>query len=285
MAVRIVTDSGADIPQDIANDLGIIIVPLHIMFGQEDYLDEVSITKEQLYQRLGQKVAHPLTSTPSPGEIAQVYRNLAGKGAAEIVSIHISSKLSKTYGSALQAKEIVGLSLKDRLKIAVIDSGAVTMGLGMLVIQAARLAKEGKGLNHITQAVKESISTIHVIGALESLDCLVRGGRLPKIALAAHRLKIKTFVRLAEGKLQLMGVVRTAQKKTEKLLNFVRQFPPQNIEAVAVEYTTNLKEAETLKERVGEMFHGVPIYLTRIGAALGVHGGLETIVLGVKTKH
>jgi len=284
MVIRIVTDSGADLSEEIVKDLNITVVPLHVLFGDKDYLDEVDITKEELYQRLVQGPIHPTTSTAAPGEFIEVFRKLAAEGADGIICISITGKLSKTYGSAVQGKDIFEASQGKTCKVAVIDSQAITMGIGLLVILAAKLVKEGKEFDSIVSAVQENISRIHTIGALDTLKYLVKGGRAPRVALVAGPLKIKTFVKVVDGELHLMGAVRTQQKKTEKLIDFVRQFPKDNLAAVAVEYSTDQPEAQSLKDKIEKMFPKTPIYLARVGAALGVHGGPGTIIINVETK-
>lgn len=283
MVVRIVTDSGVDLPEAMIKDLGVVIVPLHVLVGEKDYRDGVDIKHDQLYQIIEGPVT-PTTSTASPGEFNNVFRELAKEGADGIICINISEKLSKTYGSAVQAKEIFETIHGKTCPIEVIDSEVLTMGMGFLVIMAVRLAKEGKGLSEIADAVRKNIPRIHVVGALETLKYLVKGGRAPKIALVAGPLKIKTFVKLADGELHLMGVTRTQQQKMEKLIGCVKQFSEDGLEAVAVEYSTNREEVELLQGEIGKIFPQTPIYFSRLGAALGVHAGPGATVVSVKTK-
>lgn len=284
MVVKIVTDSGADLPEEIVKDLSIAVVPLHILFGDKDYLDGIDMGTEELYRRLVQGPVIPTTSTAAPGEFTEVFRKLAEEGAHGIVCISITGKLSKTYGSAVQGKDLFEASHRKICKVAVIDSQAVTMGMGLLVMLAAQLAKEGRDFDNIVRAVQENIPRIHVIGALDTLKYLVKGGRAPKVALVASPLKIKTFVKLVDGELHLMGAVRTQQQKIEKFINFVRQFPEENLEGIAVEYSTDKEVVEALQETFGKIFPKTPVYFSRVGPALGVHAGPGTTVVSVKTK-
>lgn len=285
MAVRVVTDSGVDLPEDIAKDLGIVIVPLHVLFGDEDYLDGVDIKHDELYRKLVEGSVIPTTSTASPGEFDEALRELSRQGARDgIICIDISGKLSKTYGSAVQAKKDFEEIHGKACKIEVIDSEALTMGMGFLVIMAARLAKERRSLSEITDAVRENIHRVHVVGALDTVRYLVKGGRAPEPVLVLDPVKIKIFIKLVDGKLKLMGLFITRRQKTKKFIDFVKQFSEDNLEAVAVEYSTNKKEAELLQEEIRKIFPQTPIYFSRIGAALGVHAGPGAMVVSVKTK-
>ena len=138
MVIKIVTDSGADLPEEIVKDLNITVVPLHIMFGVKDYQDGVDIKHSELYRKLVESPVIPTTSTASPGEFANVFRKLIKEGAQSIICINISEKLSKTYGSAVPAQKDLEESKAGACPITVINSENVAMGTGLLVIMAAR---------------------------------------------------------------------------------------------------------------------------------------------------
>jgi DegV family protein with EDD domain len=278
--IVIVTDSGADIPKEITKDLGIIVVPLHIIFGKQDFLDGFDIKEDELYRRLKEGPIYPTTSTASPGEFVQVYREIIANGAESIISIHITSKLSKTHSSAVQAGEIMK-NEGTKCAITVIDSEAVTLGMGLLVMMAAKMVKDGKDFNEIVTTVQEYIPRIHLIGALDTLKYLIKGGRAPKIALITGPLKIKTFLKLANGKLHLLGATRTQHGKMKKIIDFIRQFSREGLMAISVEYSTEIEECRDLKKEIEATFPGVPVYFSQLGAAVGVHGGPGTIIVGV----
>ena len=136
MAVKIVTDSTSDLSPQVAQELGITVVPVYVRFGERVYRDGVDISEDEFYQKLVGSPIHPATSQPSPADFADVYKKLS-RQADEIVSIQVTSKLSGTYNSALQGRELV----KTGCRIEVVDSLSVTMGLGLIAMAAARLAE------------------------------------------------------------------------------------------------------------------------------------------------
>src|SRR3990172_6252495 len=144
MTVKIVTDSSADLPAKIVQELGITVVPLYVRFGEEVYRDRVDISESEFYQRLQHDPVHPSTTQPSPQDFTDIYRKVS-PGADGIVSIHISSVLSGTCNSALQGKELA----KVACPVEVIDSRTLTTALGITVIAAAKVANMGKGLAEV----------------------------------------------------------------------------------------------------------------------------------------
>ena len=155
MTVKIVTDSSADLPAQIVQELGISVVPLYVRFGEEVYRDRVDISEDEFYQRLQRYPVHPSTTQPSPQDFAEVYKKVS-QNAEGIVSIHISGKLSGTCNSASQGRELAGMTCP----VEVMDSKILTMGLGLMVIAAAKLAKKGKGLEEVVAEVKRAIPTL-----------------------------------------------------------------------------------------------------------------------------
>lgn len=282
MVVKIVTDSGADLSEGIAKDLDIAVVPLHFLFGQEDYRDGIDMSLGEFYRRLIEGPIHPTTSTASPGEFANVFRKLIKEGAEGIICINLSGKLSKTFGSAVQARE--DLAKIEACPITVIDSENVAMSTGLLVMMAARLAQEGKSQAEIASAVKENISRVHFMGALETLKYLIKGGRAPKIAVVSDIMKLKTFIKIKEGEVHAAGRTRTQREKIGRLVDFVESFADSEVTEIAVEYTTNPEEAEIVKQEMAGKFPKARIYSGVLGAVLGVHAGPGVIAVSVKTK-
>ena len=159
MTIKIVTDSTADLPPQLAKELGITVVPVYLRFGDEVFRDVVDISQDEFYRRLTHDHIHPSTTQPSPQDFIDVYKELSKK-ADGIISIHVSSKLSGTYNSALRGKEAV----EKECPIEVIDSEVVTMGLGQLAIAANTMAQSGKSLQQVAKEVKQMIPSIHVLG-------------------------------------------------------------------------------------------------------------------------
>lgn len=278
MTIKIVTDSTADIPSALAKELGITVVPLYVRFGDETYRDRVDITEDEFYQRLMNDPIHPSTSQPTPQDFANVYRELSQQ-ADGIVSIHISSKLSGTCNSALQAKELVATECP----VEVVDSEMVSMGLGLLAIEAAIFANSGKGLQQVVEEVKQLISSTHVWALFDTLKYLALGGRIGKAkALLGSVLNIKPVLVVKDGEMAPASQVRTRAKGIGVLCDFVNKVI--DIQDLAVVHSTTPDEAQVLADHIGAMFDKDRIRLARIGPTLGVHAGPGALVVALRGK-
>ncbi|TET68736.1 MAG: DegV family protein, partial [Dehalococcoidia bacterium] len=190
MAVKIVTDSLSDITSDLAQKLGITVVPLTVFFGQESFLDRVTITTDEFYDKLTQGTIWPTTTQPPPGDFVNVYNKLA-KETDEILVIVVSTKLSGTYQSALQAASMI----EEKCRIEVIDSQTVAMGLGLIVISAAKAAKAGTDLDALAELVRKAVPRSHLIAYFDTLKYLAKGGRIGKAqGLLGAMLSIKPIL-------------------------------------------------------------------------------------------
>ncbi len=283
MTVRIVTDSTSDIPRGIVDALGITVVPVYIQFGIQSLRDGVDITREEFYERLINSPIPPTTSTCSCGDLVKAYQKLA-KGTDSILSIHLSSKLSAVYSTALLAKET--MEKEKNCRIIVIDSQFAAMASGLLVILAAKMAKEGKNLGEIVDSVEKNIPNVHFLAILDTLRYASKGGRVGKTlicaAQAANRLlNVKPMLTFKNGEVALSGMVR-AQKREEKLMEFVQSFSGRR--GIAVEYTTGRKEAEDLLKRIKAKFPWANLYLSQASPAIGTHAGPGTFAVSVLTE-
>lgn len=278
MTIKIVTDSTADLPPEIAKEQDISVVPLYLRFGQEVFRDMVDIDQDEFYRRLTQSNIHPSTTQPSPQDFANVYKELE-KEADGIISIHATGKLSGTYNSALRGKEVAEV----KCPIEVIDSEVITMGLGQLAIAANALAKAGKNLQQIVAEVKKMIPTIHMMGLLDTLKFVSLGGRIGKLqAMLGSVLNIKPLIKIKDGVLAPAGRARSRAKGIDELFNFVKNTP--EIQDISVVYSTTLEEAKTLVKRLGTIFDEAQITLARLGPVLGVHGGPGTLLVSLRGK-
>jgi DegV family protein with EDD domain len=236
----------------------------------------VDITEDELYEKLVHDSVHPTTSIPSPQDFADVYSKLAN-GTDEIISIHVTSKESGVYNSALRGRELV----KKKCRIEVIDSQLVAMACGILVIAAAKAAQAGANLEQVADEVRQAIPRINLMIFVDTLKYVVRGGRLAKpYGLLGSVLKVRPLLTLREGKLVLTGVARTRDKAIQHLYDFVTEF--SQVGEIAVSYSTDQDDAEALAERIRAEFPNVPLYLTRIGPVLGTHAGPGAMGVAVK---
>jgi DegV family protein with EDD domain len=217
--VRVVTDSAADIPAELAASRGIRIVPLTIRFGQEAFVDGVELTTADFWAKLRTSTDFPATAAPSAGDFEQVYRELVAEGADGIVSVHLSSKLSATYQSAVLASR----SVPD-VDVQVVDSLAVTAATGLLALQAAELAGGGATAKEIAEELVAMRATVRLYGVLDTLEYLRRGGRIGSAqALLGTMLQVKPVVTLSDGVVEPAGRVRTRQKALQHLAGIVKQ--------------------------------------------------------------
>jgi fatty acid kinase fatty acid binding subunit len=278
MPVKVVTDSTSDLPPKVAQELGITVVPVYVRFGEEVYRDGIDISHEELYQKLVESPVHPSTSQPPPSDFADVYRKLA-RETDEIVSIQVTGKLSGTYDSALRGRELAPAGCH----IEVIDSLSVSMGLGLMAMAAARLARAGESLQRVVDEVRQAIDQVHVFGLFDTLKYLSLGGRIGKAkALLGALLSVKPLLTMHDGELAPSGLVRTRAKGMERLLGLVKN--TLNIQELAVVHSTTPDEANSLRDRLGSIVAEERIHLARLGPALGVHGGPGTLILALRGK-
>ncbi|MBA7664223.1 Protein DegV [subsurface metagenome] len=276
MTIKIVTDSSADLPAQLVQELGITVVPLYVRFGDEVYRERVDITEDEFYQKLLHGTVHPVTIQPSPQDFANVYQKLSPE-ADGIVSIHISSKLSGTCNSALQGKKMI----EKGCPIEVVDSQSITMGLGLIDIVAATAAKAGEGLQQVMEEAKQAIPNTRVLGLLDTLKYLLLGGRIGKAkALLGSILKVKPMIALKDGEVVPAGQARTRTKGIQRLFDFVKD--TSNIQDLAILHSTTPDEAQTLAERVDPIFTKERIKFARLGTTLGVHGGPDFLAVAIR---
>jgi DegV family protein with EDD domain len=276
MTIKIVTDSTADLPSQLAKQLDITVVPVYVRFGDKTYRDRIDISEDEFYQRLQSDPIHPNTIQPSPQDFIDTYKELS-KRSDGIVSIHVSGKLSGTFSSAVRAKD----SLGEKYPIEVIDSKVVTMGLGQLAIEANNITQSGKNLQQVTEAVKKIIPNIHLLGLLDTLKYLVLGGRIGKVkSLLSLILNIKPLLTVKNGELIPIGRVRSRAQGIERLFDFVRN--SKNIQDLAIVYNTTLDEANALAERIDSIYPKERIRLSRLGPALGVHTGPGILFVSIR---
>ncbi|HEY78138.1 MAG TPA: DegV family protein [Dehalococcoidia bacterium] len=273
MTVKIVTDSTADLPASVIEELGINVVPLYVRFGEKIYRDQVDISHDEFYQKLQHGPVHPNTTQPTPQDFTEVYQRLAGE-ADGIVSVHISSKLSGTFNSAAQGKA----SVETKCPVEVIDSQVTTMGLGMLAILAAEAARDGKSLSEVVAVINDAIPNIHILFFVDTLKYLQLGGRIGKAsALLGSILNVKPMLALKDGELLPAGNVRTRSKGARRLAEFVSS--ATNIEDIAVIYSTTPDEARALVESLDPIFSKEKITVARLGPVVGVHAGPGTLAV------
>lgn len=279
MTVKIVTDSTSDIPAPLAQMLGITIVPVHVFFGRESFLDGIDLTPTTFYQKLESSPHHPTTSQPAVGDFVKAYEGLIESGADGIVSVHISSKISGTFSSAKRAAEISG----KQAAIEVIDSGFNSIGLGLIAIAAAKIAHAGENLHAVAEGARKAIAQTDMYGIFDTLKYVVRGGRISKTkATVASIIGVKPMLKFSDGAILQGGLARTYNKGIEKLVEFVKN--KTGIVSLAIAHSAVPEEAKKLKAILGKYFSEEQIIITELGPALGAHGGPGVLLVAVQSQ-
>lgn len=275
MAVQIVTDSTADLPQELVQRLGITVVPLNLHFGTQVYRDGVDIQAEEFYRRLVTANPLPTTSQPAVGAFVECYEALAD-GGEPVVSIHIASKLSGTINSALQARQQVG----DSMSIEVVDSQTASLGLGLIVLAAAEAAGGGASLEEVLHVTREAVARTRVFFMVDTLEYLQRGGRIGKgQAFLGSVLNIKPILEIHQGEVLPVERVRTRSKALQRLSSLVDALGPAA--SLAVAYSTASEEAHALAQRLLPHVPADKRHVMRIGPVIGVHAGPGCVGVGV----
>ena len=275
MTVKIVTDSLSDITGDLTKELGISVVPVYVRFGEKIYRDRVEMTTEDFYHKLVHDTTFPTTTQPSPGDFVTVYNELA-KETNEILVVTLSSKLSGTYESALQAKKMV----EGDCSIEVIDSQAVIMGLGLIVMSAVKAARAGANLDELVDLVRKAMPRAHSVMFFDTLKYLAKGGRIGKAqGFLGSLLSVKPILTMKDGEVSPLTRVRSRTAGTDYLYNFVAGLP--HIEGLAVEHATTPDEADALIERLGTIFPKEQIVKSTVSPVIGTYVGPHVLSVSV----
>jgi len=264
--VRIVTDSTADLTPEQQRAAGIIVVPLNVHFGDEVFRDHVDLSTDEFFRRLKASPQLPRTSQPSVGAFEEAYRSLR-QGGDEIVSVHLSSKVSGTYNSALMAAQSVGEG-----KIDVVDSLSTSMALGFIALEGAKLARAGRDRQAVADCLRGLVPKARVICVVDTLTYLERGGRIGKArALLGSLLNVKPILQLKDGEVVPLGRARGRPQALNRLVELLER--DGKVSQLAIMHGAGQADAEQLRKRVASSYPGVDIQLTEIGAVLGTHTG------------
>ena len=276
MAFGIVTDSTSDLPPDLAQSMGIAVVPLTVMFGVEEFRDGVELSADQFYERLVRESVLPKTSQPSVGEFVEIYERI-GKDADGIVSVHISSKLSGTYNSAVLAKEEAKVSCP----IEVVDTMQASMGLGMVALAVAKKGQQGASLEEVVQTARDCVGRCECFALLDTLEYLEKGGRIGKArAMLGTLLRIRPLIIIRDGEAHELGKERTRSKGVARLQRIAREFSP--LEELCVLHSTTPDEAESIAESLRDLLpDGKEPFLTKFGSVLGTYVGPGALGIGL----
>ena len=266
MAIRIVTDSSCDLPQEIIQKYQITVIPLYINIGHQSYLDGIDLSRQEFYERLPTLKPAPKTATPGLETFRKTFEGLAAQGATEILSIHISIKLSAIVDVArAAAKETTAVP------VMVFDSRQLSLGTGFQVLTAAQAAADGHSMDEILSILEEQISRTRVFAALDTLEFLRRSGRMNfAISALGTLLQIKPFLKMYNGD-PTAERVRTRKSAMKRLVVLLKEYGPY--EKVAMLHSRAADRAQALLQEARSLLPAGEIMVEEITPVLGAHIG------------
>ena len=275
MTVKVVTDSTADLPSDVAESLSITVVPLYVHFDTEVLRDGVDILPDEFYRRLTEGPVLPTTSQPSVGDFVGVYERLA-QDSDGVVSVHISSMLSGTVNSATQAKAQMAAGKP----IEVVDTLRASMTTGLVAMAAARAAQDGASLEEVAGVANDSAGRSHCIAMLDTLEYLEKGGRIGKAkALLGSLLKIRPMIRV-EGEVHEMGKERSRQRGIARLQKTAVE--SGELAGLAVMHSTTPDDAVKIGEELRKLLpEGKEPVISQFGPVIGTYAGPGALGIGL----
>lgn len=284
----ILSDSSCDLPEDIKNKYNLQLIPFYVSFDKINYLREnIDITRKEFYERLKAEKSIPKTSLPSTQDYISYFKPILEK-ENDIICFTLSSQLSGSYQSAVNAKEILLEEFPERT-IEIIDSKRATVSQGLLVLQALKLQENRYSLEEVCNKIYKIIEDGLIIFSIDSLEHLEKGGRIGKVsALAGNILNIKPLILLKNGILEPHSKVRGRKKIIAEILNIFKNsidFNKIDKYEIAIAHSNRIEEALELKNTLEEKF-GLKIEypIFDIGITVGAHIGDSTIGLGFSKK-
>ena len=275
--IRIATDSTCDLPPGYFQDYDITVVPINIQFGTETYEDGITIDRETFIRKIDEMGILPTTSQPSAGQFRQYYETLAEEGATDIISLHVTSKLSGTYHSAVLAREL----MEGRARVHPFDSESGSVAMGFMCMEASRMARAGKSVAEILERMEEIRAQGCLILTLKDLRYAQMSGRTGRLQSSlAALLSIKPIVLLEDGLLDVVEQVRTQGKAIDRLIDIlaerVGRSEPVNLAAVHAMAPVG---GQALLEKAKGLFNCQETFIADLTSSLVVHFGPGTLGL------
>lgn len=275
--IKIVTDSTSDLPAEWYRRHDVTVAPINIQFGTETFLDGVTIDRPAFYRKIEERGVLPKTSQPSVGQFRDIYTQLAAGGATDILSIHVTAKLSGTYQSADLARELVA----GQVRVHPFDSACGSAGLGFMALEAARMAEADKGVAEIVARLEELRSRVTIALTLKDLRFAQMSGRVGKLqGSLSSLLNIKPLVLLENGVIDVADKVRTRRKAVERMLDMVVERVgrggPVNLAAV---HAAAPEEGQALLEQARAYFDVRESFVEDLALSLAVQFGPGTLGL------
>ena len=271
--VRIVADSGCDLPASLVDQYDITIVPVFVRFGEE-MVSSDELTSDEFWRRAQSSSQAPGTSSPAPGTFYKVFQNLV-TGGHDVVCLTLPGKHSGTYNAAWLAAQDFGE------RVRVVDTGSFSLGMGLQVLVAAREALGGKSAELIENTILALREQTSIFFVLDTLEWVRRGGRLdriiPVLDKVARTLKVKPVLEMNNGEFKLVAVARSTKSALERLENEARERLP--VQSLAAVYTRGCEAAAELAERIATLsgIHLGDVLTIEAGPAFAAHAGPNAI--------
>ncbi len=270
--VKIITDSSSDVPTDVLQALDIEVVPLTIRFGEEEFVDGIELTHRSFIEKLEKSNVNPSTAAPSPGSFEAAFRKAHENGYSAVICICISSQLSATYQSAIGGAEFV----KGVIDVHVIDSRTVSIACGAIVQHAADLAMSHAPAEQILNEVTHLRDRMEIIGTLDTLENLKRGGRIGKAsAFFGSILSIKPVIEIS-GEVRPLSRQRTRARAIQALVNEMQDRMPLEHVIVGDIGAPDLGE---VIDMIAAFYPREKITVSECGPVVGAHGGARLIAI------
>ncbi len=277
MKIKIMTDGSTDIPQSTIEELDITVIPDHIRIGEQDYIANDNITIDELYELASNTEEIVTTTQPKPEEFKAAFTS-ASKNYDGVICILTSSKFSMMCKNA----QAVAAKMKKSKPITVIDSKSISSGTGILVIEAARMAKDGADFDDIVEKIEALREKLSVTFVLDSIEPIEKSGRLGKASIFTKALiTLKPLVTVVDGEFQPVTQERTRKKALEKLLDIVNNI--KDGEEAYVTFNTRPEEAIEFAKAI-KTIKANKIVINRLNPALGIHGGPGILSVAIKRK-
>jgi DegV family protein with EDD domain len=273
--IRIATDSASDLPAEFVTEYGVSVVPINIQFGTETYEDGVDLDRATFYQKIEELGVLPTTSQPSVGQFVEHYKQLIAEGATDIISVHVTSKLSGTLHSAELAAKMLG----DQVRIHTFDSACGSAGIGFMVMEAARMARVDKLVPEIMARLEAIRSRMTLVLTLEDLRFARMSGRVGRLQSSlSSLLNIKPLILLEDGVIDVVEKVRSRRKALQRMMEMVAE-RVGTAEAVnlAIVHADVLEEGQELLDQAQSRFNCQETFLENLTTTLLVHFGPGTM--------
>lgn len=275
MAIRIVTDSVSDLPPSLAQANDITVIPCYVVIGNETYKDGVEITADRFYSRLPDLPRLPSTSQPTIADFQETYQRLLDQGH-QIVSVHVSARLSGTLNSAVQAKAALG----DSSDIEIIDSQLASAPMGLAVLDAARIARESSDIQDVVRKTRLSLQKHHGFVMVDTLEYLKKGGRIGKAqAFLGGMLKVKPILTIRDGEVHPVERPRSLERAKNRLVELAQTLAP--IRQVNISYSTDRVQALGIRAQLAELVAPENLVESRFGPVLGTYVGPNALGVAV----